>query len=141
MSTCQFFLVGDVYLADLHGGNGVGNDKAFFCISGYCGNVTSCFSSLFYGIGNVLTGFLLVKVRPCVGPVILCIQGNFLAAVFSIGFQLNLDFLRSVTAAVIVISPCLGNCDAGLSWRIAVGDIVAGDLSCVICNCILGYRV
>ena len=46
-----------------------------------------------------------------------------------------------MTAAVIVISPCLGNCDAGLSWRIAVGDIVAGDLSCVICNCILSYRV
>ena len=46
-----------------------------------------------------------------------------------------------MTAAVIVVSPCLGNCDAGLSRRIAVGDIVAGDLCCVICNCILGYRV
>ena len=141
MSTCQFFLVGDVYLADLHGGNGVGNDKAFFCISGYCGNVTSRFSSLFYGIGNVFTGFLLVKVRPCVGPVVLCIQGNFLAAVHTVRFQLYLDCVWSVIVAVIVVNPCLGNGYAGLARCVAVGDIVAADFRCVIRNSILGYGV
>ena len=141
MSTCQFFLVGNIHFADLNRCDCIGNDKSFCGISCYCGNITSCFTNFFYCVDNILSSLLLIKFGPGVSPLVLCVQGNFLAAVFTIGFQLNLDFLRSVTAAVIVVSPCLGNCDAGLSWCIAVGDIVAGDLCCVICNCILGYRV
>ena len=96
---------------------------------------------LYYRVTDILSGLLLGKVCPRIGPLISCVQRYRFSMVLSVRFQLHLHTLRSLSVLIIHIIPRLRDTDARLSRCVAVRDVVTLDLRRVICDLILRYRI
>ena len=120
---------------------GVHYGKSCCCISGHDWCIaTHCFN-LFYRINDILACLLLVEVAPCMCPTVSCIQRYFFSGFYSVCIKLYFDLIRSQSVLVIIIIPCLGYCDTGLSRCVAVGDVISFDVCCVISYRIFCYSV
>ena len=116
-------------------------DKSFCCCSCYNCFITSRYFCFSYCVNNVLSIFLRVKFAPCVCPVVVRTQSYFFALCCLTSIKLYFNVLRSDSILVIIISPCLGYGNAGLSWFVAVGDRCSVDCCCIICNGIFCYGI
>ena len=120
---------------------GICDDKSGLSIPGHYSCISRYRSDLFYCIGDILSGLLCCQAVPGIGPLVSFVQDNCFSLGCFICIQLHLDLFRTLSILVVAVIPCLGHADAGLSWCIAVGNVITVNLGCIIRHCILSYRI
>ena len=120
---------------------GICDDKSGLSIPGHYSCIFRYLSDLFYCIGDILSGFLCIQAVPGIGPLVSFVQDNCFSLGCFICIQLHLDLFRTLSILVVAVIPCLGHADAGLSWCIAVGNVITVNLGRIIRHCILSYRI
>ena len=120
---------------------GICDDKSGLGIPGHYSCISRYLSNLFYCIADSLSGFLCIQVAPGVGPASGFCQGDLISLFLSFCIQLHFNCFGSQSVLVIIIIPGFRHADAGLSWCIAVGNVITVNLGRIIWHCILSYRV